>query len=169
MSNETNIYQRIGETLASSGKHEIIAGNTPHEEAILLRAGFTKIGSMKNDNGNIVNLYKFDKQVKEVVRVVEVPKKDQSTWPWNDQTNPFTKPNPGIWYYNQNNPLYTYGNSTGDNVHLQYKGSTTSLMDAAYNPLSILEDYSFPSSEDTKKMTDLLSVIAQNTQPVRNV
>lgn len=79
----TNIYQRIGEALASNGLHDIIFANDLDEETILSNAGFKIIGSMKLDDGKIVSLFKFEQKIKEVIKIVEVPNKNND-WPWND-------------------------------------------------------------------------------------
>lgn len=164
----SNIYERIGEALLSNGKHDIIRAESKHEEDVLAAAGFTKVGSIK-EGDNIVALFKIEQKTKEVVKIVEVPKKENS-WPYNNEKSyPFGRPDPGILYYNEKNPMYTYGTGTGDATWMQYKGNTTSLMDAAYNPLSVLEDYTFPKNNNAEVMTNLLNEIAQNTKPVRNV
>lgn len=164
----SNIYERIGEALLSNGKHDIIRAENKHEEDVLAAAGFTKVGSIK-EGDKIVALFKIEQKTKEVVKIVEVPKKENS-WPYNNEKSyPFGRPDPGIWYYNEKNPMYTYGTGTGDATWMQYKGNTTSLMDAAYNPLSVLEDYTFPKNNNAEVMTNLLNEIAQNTKPVRNV
>lgn len=164
----SNIYERIGEALLSNGKHDIIRAENKHEEDVLAAAGFTKVGSIK-EGDNIVALFKIEQKTKEVVKIVEVPKKENS-WPYNNEKPyPFGRPDPGIWYYNDQNPMYTYGTGTGDTTWMQYKGNTTSLTDAAYNPLSVLEDYTFPKNDNAEVMTNLLNEIAQNTKPVRNV
>lgn len=164
----SNIYERIGEALLSNGKHDIIRAESKHEEDVLTAAGFAKVGSIK-EGDKIVALFKIEQKTKEVIKIVEVPKKENS-WPYNNERSyPHGRPDPGIWYYNQTTPLYTYGTGTGDTSHLQYKGQTTSLMNAAYNPLSILEDYSFPKADNTEVMTNLLNEIAQNTKSARNI
>lgn len=121
----SNIYERIGEALLSNGQHDIIRAESKHEEVTLTNAGFTKVGSIK-EGDKIIALFKIEQKTKEVLKIVEVPKKD-TYWPYNnDKSYPFGRPNPGIWYYNDHNPLYTYGTGTGDSSWMQYKGNTIS-------------------------------------------
>lgn len=159
----SNIYERIGEALLSNGKHDIIRAESKHEEDVLTTAGFTKVGSIK-DGDKIVALFKIEQKTKEVIKIVEIPKKENS-WPYNNEKSyPFGRPDPGIWYYNEKNPLYTYGSGTGDATYMQYKGQTTSLKNASYDPLSVLEDYSFPKADKLSVITDVLQQIAKNTE-----
>lgn len=155
----SNIYERIGEALLSNGQHDIIRAESKHEEDTLVKAGFTKVGSIK-EGDNIVALFKIEQKTKEVIKIVEVPTIDTS--PWNKKPN-------NVGDYPWNNRPYVMNYGTGDTSHLQYKGQTTSLMNAAYNPLSILEDYSFPKADNTEVMTNLLNEIAQNTKSARNI
>ena len=155
----SNIYERIGEALLSNGEHDIIRAENKHEEDTLTKAGFTKVGSIK-EGGNIVALFKIEQKTKEVVKIVEVPK---TTWPYNDQSHPFRKPDPGIWYHNNhwmnndpNKPLYTYLSGSGNadwamrdlNKTISasegtFKGTLSTRLDASYDPLSVLSDYTF--------------------------
>ena len=120
MTDNTNIHQRIGEAITSGGEFNIIRANDSLEEQILTDAGFVKVGSMK-EGDKIVSLFKVELKEKEVVKIVEVPNKNIS-WPFNDQSHPFRKPDPGIWYYNNqwkcndpNNQMYTnLGTGTGN-------------------------------------------------------
>ncbi len=183
MSNDINIYQRIGETLASSGNHEIIAAYTPAEDDILVRAGFTKIGSMKNGDGDIVNLYKFEQQVKEVVKIVEVPT-NKNNYPWNqikDPAYPYTTP--GIWYRNDhwlyndpNKPAYTYfGTSTTDADWVQKNWNKT-ISNAIADNSEFKSGYNSSISRSTTDITNtkLLEEIkdtlkAANTERLNSV
>jgi len=157
----SNIYERIGEALLSNGKHDIIRAESKHEEDVLTAAGFTKVGSIK-EGDKIVALFKIEQKTKEVIKIVEVPKKETS-WPYNDKSYPFGRPDPGIWYYNEQKPLYTYGTGTGDASWMQYKGTTVSGDGNSYSGTGFL------SNSSNKEMVDYLSVIAQNTTPTRNV
>lgn len=189
MTDNTNIHQRIGEAITSGGEFNIIRANDAQEEQILTDAGFVKVGSMK-EGDNIVSLFKVELKEKEVLKIVEVPNKNNS-WPYNDQSNPFRKPDPGIWYHNNhwlyndpNKQMYTYfgtgtgnadwvttdlsktisetGNSGYNSSNASwsrtiskepelntFKGTSSTLLDAAHNPLSILDDYYF--TDLTKK------------------
>lgn len=170
MTDNTNIHQRIGEAITSGGEFNIIRANDAREEQILTDAGFVKVGSMK-EGDNIVSLFKVELKEKEVVKIVEVPNKNNS-WPFNDQSHPFRKPDPGIWYHNNhwlyndpNKPLYTYfGTNTCDvdwavkdlNKTIStttgtFNGSVSTRLDAAYDPLSILQDYTFNQVLDKKQ------------------
>lgn len=138
------IYQRIGEAIASQGKVTLVAALTFAEEEILKNSGFKKVGTM-DLNGTPIDLYEV-----KVTQVANTP-----VPPYNGIRTPY----PGVQPYKTNETyprkyeaqwpenyrLYTYGTGTPPDV--QYRGSTTSLMDAAYNPQSILEDYFFPNTE----------------------
>lgn len=144
------IYQRIGEAIASQGKVTLVAALTPAEEHILTTSGFKKVGTM-DLNGTNIDLFEV-----KVTQVVNAP-----VPPYNG----IRTPSPGVQPYKTNDTyprkyeaqwpenyrLYTYGTGTPPDV--QYRGSTTSLMDAAYNPLSILEDFYFPAPSDTNRKT----------------
>jgi hypothetical protein len=160
--NMSNIYERIGEALLSNGKHDIIRAESKHEEDVLAGAGFTKVGSLK-EGENIIALFKIEQKTKEVVKVVQVPIIDTS--PWNKKPN-----NVGDYPWNNRPYVMNYADTgTGDAGYMQYKGNTTSLMNAAYNPLSVLEDYNSQKTDNAEVMTNLLNAIAQNNKPVRNV
>lgn len=164
MTDNTNIHQRIGEAITSGGEFNIIRANNAHEEQILTDAGFVKVGSMK-EGDKIISLFKVELKEKEVVKIVEVPNKNNS-WPFNEQSHPFRKPDPGIWLYNDTNkPMYTYlGTNTGDADWVQkdlnktiststgtFDGTLSTRLDAAYDPLSILQDYTFNTELDKKQ------------------
>lgn len=159
----SNIYERIGEAFLSNGKHDIIRAESKHEEEILSGAGFTKIGSLK-EGDDIIALFKIEQKTKEVIKVVHAPIIDTS--PWNKKPT-----NVGDYPWN-NRPYvmnYAMDTGTGGDGYMQYKGNTTSLMNAAYNPLSILEDYNFPKTDNAEDMTNRLNSIYQTTKPARNV
>ena len=120
----STLNERIGDALLSNGQHDIIRAESKHEEDLLTNAGFTKIGSMK-EGDNIIAIFKIEQKTKEVLKIVEVPKKENS-WPYNDKSYPFGRPEPDSWYYNPNNPMYSTGTSTGDATWMQYKGTTVS-------------------------------------------
>lgn len=142
-----SIFQRIGEAIASQGKITLVAALTPDEGIVLTNSGFKKVGTMDIE-GSLVDLYEV--KVTQVINTTlpyngirspsdnkifpfgETPKKYEAQWP-------------------ENYRLYTYGTGTPPDV--QYRGSTTSLMDAACNPLSILEDYFFPTGEYKNRST----------------
>lgn len=137
-----SIYQRIGEAIASQGKVTLVAALTPNDEHVLKTSGFKKVGTM-DLNGSNIDLYEV-----KVTQIINTP-------PYNGIRQPNPEPFPRSFppkkyeqQWPENYRLYTYGTGTSPSS-LQYGGSTTSLMDAAYNPLSILEDYFFPS-EDSK-------------------
>lgn len=124
----TNIFQRIGEAVASQGKITLVAALTPAEGEVLKSAGFKKVGSTDIDN-NIIDIYEV--KINQVINTtdyqkIRAPIKD--SWPYVDE-NP----------WKQNYKMY--GDSTDASKQINYRGTTTSLIDAAYNPLSILEDY----------------------------
>jgi hypothetical protein len=185
----SNIYERIGEALLSNGKHDIIRAENKHEEDVLTKAGFTKVGSIK-EGDKVVALFKIEQKTKEVIKVVEVPTKEKQ-WPYNEQ-NPFRKPDPGIWYYNDHNPLYTYGTSTGDPDWTKYTGKTVSDAGNSYSGKGFYTnntadlDYSYSidlyqsfidrcniandkTDEKLSGMTNILNQIAKNTESPRNI
>ncbi|EBS4516361.1 hypothetical protein DQT32_02890 [Salmonella enterica subsp. enterica serovar Braenderup] len=136
----SNIYERIGEALLSNGEHDIIRAENKHEEDVLTKAGFTKVGSIK-EGDQVVALFKIEQKTKEVIKIVEVPSKQQS-WPWNDHKE--VPGRPGIWYLNDNKTipnqyqLYSYGTGTGDAEWMNHLGTTlssnyTSNTESGYN------------------------------------
>lgn len=136
----SNIYERIGEALLSNGKYDIIRAENKHEEDVLANAGFTKVGSIK-EGDKIIALFKIEHKTKEVLKIVEAPNKNNS-WPFGEQSHPFRKPDPGIWYYNNhwminnpNNPMYTYlGTGTGNSDWMMTDMSkTTSVSNTTSN------------------------------------
>lgn len=135
-----SIYQRIGEAIASQGKITLVAAITPNDEHVLKTSGFKKVGTM-DLNGSNIDLYE--------VKVTQII---NTQAPYTGIRSPLDKPYPGTKptkyeaQWPENYRLYTYGTGTPPDV--QYRGSTTSLVDAAYNPLSILEDYFFPEASD---------------------
>lgn len=137
-----SIYQRIGEAIASQGKVTLVAALTSAEEEILKNSGFKKAGTM-DLNGSNIDLYE--------VKVTQII---------NTQTPPYTgirtpigdsKPYKYEASWPENYRLYTNGTGNAPSS-LHYGGQTTSLMDAAYNPLSILEDYYFTTPSDTNSI-----------------
>lgn len=137
-----SIYQRIGEAIASQGKITLVAAITPNDEHVLKTSGFKKVGTM-DLNGSDIDLYEV--KVTQVVNTQAPYTGIRSPYPG---TQPYKTddgyPRKYEPQWPENYRLYTYG--TGTPSDLQYRGSTTSLMDAAYNPLSILEDYFFPEA-----------------------
>ena len=127
----SNIYERIGEALLSNGQHDIIRAESKHEEDTLAKAGFTKVGSIK-EGDKIVPLFKIEQKTKEVIKVVTAP---TVTTPWNVPDNNYP------W---NNRPYINYFTSTGtgitDTYPSLYKGNITSSTDSAYNTLSDLEN-----------------------------
>jgi|SRR6478609_851412 len=156
------IYQRIGEAIASQGKVTLVAALTPAEEHILTTSGFKKVGTM-DLNGTNIDLFEV-----KVTQVVNAP-----VPPYNG----IRTPSPGVQPYKTNDTyprkyeaqwpenyrLYTYGTGTPPDV--QYRGSTTSLVDAAYNPLSILSDYTLPENKTLLKI-DIGSLSTDEVQKV---
>lgn len=142
-----DIFQRIGEAIASQGKITVVAALNDIEEKVLQGAGFKMVGTM-DLNGSVLKL--FEVKIQQIIntpapahwhRTIEKPTKYTQEWPENYRM---------------------YSNGTGTD-NLIYKGNTTSLVDAAYDPLSILEDYFFPkagegSSEETTTKTFKISV-----------
>lgn len=139
-----SIYQRIGEAIASQGKITLVAAITPNDEHVLKTSGFKKVGTM-DLNGSNIDLYEV-----KVTQIVNAPA------PYTSIRSPLDKPRKYEQQWPENYRLYTYGTGTPPDV--QYRGSTTSLMDAAYNPLSILEDYFFPESKDKETRTFKIDV-----------
>ncbi len=136
----SNIYERIGEAILSNGQHDIIRAESELEADVLTKAGFTKVGSMK-EGDVIVALFKIEQKTKEVIKIVEVPSKQQS-WPWNNHKE--IPSQPGIWYLNDNKTipnqyqLYSYGTGTGDADWMNHLGTTlssnyTSNIESGYN------------------------------------
>lgn len=168
MTDATNIYQRIGESLASKGLYDIVSANTPGEEAILVDAGFTKVGSMKQE-GQIVSLYKLEQKVKEVVKIVEVPSK-QNSWPWNNHKE--VPSQPGIWYLNDNKTipnqyqLYSYGTGTGDADWMNHLGTTLS---SNYTSTGNTSSYNTKLASSLDDVKNVLTQIASNTKPTGNI
>lgn len=133
-----SIYQRIGEAIASQGKITLVAALSISDDEVLQKSGFRKVGTM-DLNGATIDLYEV-----KVTQVINTP-------PYNGIRQPNPEPFPRSFppkkyeqQWPENYRLYTYGTGTPPDV--QYRGSTTSLIDAAYNPLSILEDYFFPEA-----------------------
>jgi len=131
----TNIFQRIGEALASQGRITLVAARTPSEGEVLKIAGFKNVGSTDID-GDLIDIYevKITQVINTPPKQIKVPIKDEKpSWPYQD---PWPK----------NYRLYSNSSSTPST---NYRGITSSLMDAAYNPLSILEDYFFTDTDGT--------------------
>lgn len=132
-----SIYQRIGEAIASQGTVTLVAALTYAEEEILTGSGFKKIGTM-DLNGTNIDLFEV-----KVTQVVNAPVK-----PYTGirDHQPFPHSFPPRKYeaqWPENYRLYTSGTGTPD---VQYRGSTTSLVNADYKPLGILGDYFFPDA-----------------------
>lgn len=140
------IFQRIGEAIASQGKVTLVAALTPQEEHILTTSGFKKVGTM-DLNGTNIDLFEV-----KVTQVVNAP-----VPPYNGIRTPYpiikpyttddTYPRKYEQQWPTNYRMYKSGTGTpSDLQYLQYRGST-SLMNSAYSPLSILEDFYFPNNE----------------------
>lgn len=125
---ENNIYTRIGQTLESTGVIDTVLAYDADEEKVLTEAGFIRCGSTMV-NGEIVDVYKKSKERK--VFNIDVGE---------------LQPGEAIEYLDK---VKSYLNERIVGTKIYYKDK---LMDAAYNPLSILEDYFFPGS--TPKETD---------------
>ncbi|QCW18987.1 hypothetical protein 7t3_0466 [Salmonella phage 7t3] len=132
----SGIFQRIGEAIASQGKITLVAALNDEEANILMGAGFKKAGTM-DLNGSLVDLYEV--KVQQIIN---------TTQPYQIARDIFDKPRKYEQQWPENYRMYSIGTGTGQAAHLNFKGNTTSLMDAAYDPLSILEDYFFPRKEE---------------------
>lgn len=145
-----DLNRRLGEALTSGGAITLVHAKTDYEIQALQKLGFKQVGTFVDDNGNLVILYNVQLKEKEVVKIVEVPTTPLPDW-WKNNKTPFSPP------YHQ--PLWCNGGSSGDadwkyntlNISTNI-GSSTSLMDEAYNPLSILEDYLFPQTEKARNI-----------------
>jgi|AGFT01.1.fsa_nt_gi hypothetical protein len=137
-----DIFQRIGEAIASQGKITVVVALNDVEEKVLQGAGFKMVGTMEL-NGSVLKLFEV-----KIQQIINAP----SPGVWNHDIN---KPKKYVQEWPEGYRMYSTG--TGSD-NLIYKGSTTSLMDAAYNPLSILEDYFFPNNEETPKTTVKISL-----------
>ncbi len=125
---ENTIYTRIGQVLESTGVIDTVLAYDADEEQVLVQAGFVRCGSTMV-NGDIVDIYKKSKER----RVLKIDIGELKT----DDAFEYMK---------------KFKSDLHDRVvdtSVYYKGK---LMDAAYNPLSILEDYFFPG--ETPKETD---------------
>lgn len=125
---ESTIYTRIGQALESTGVIDTVLAYDAEEEQVLIQAGFIRCGSTMV-NGEIVDVYKKSKERK--VFKIDVGE---------------LQPGEAIEYFDK---VKSYLNDRIDDTKIYYKDK---LMDAAYDPLSILEDYFFPGS--TPKETD---------------
>lgn len=116
---ENNIYTRIGQVLESTGLIDAVLAYDADEEKVLTEAGFIRCGSTMV-NGDIVDIYKKTNER----RIFQIDISDISE---DDKIKVVEKVKS---YLHQ-----------GHDSSIYYKQK---LIDAAYNPLSILEDYFFP-------------------------
>lgn len=137
----SNIFQRIGEAVASAGKITLVVALNPEEAGVLSGSGFKKVGTV-DLHGEWVDVYEV--KIQQIVNTqphqIKVPIKDEKpSWPYNGPQ----------WPDNKNYRLY--GDSSDASGQVNYRGKTSSLVDAAYDPLSILEDYFFPGYDDSTR------------------
>lgn len=124
---ENTIYTRIGQAL-ESGIIDTVLAYDADEEQVLVGAGFARCGSTMV-NGEIVDIYKKSKES----RVFKIDVGD-------------LKPSEAIDYLEK---VKSYLSDRIVDTSIYYKDK---LVDATYNPLSILEDYYFPGTQ--QKETD---------------
>lgn len=145
----SNLYQRIGEAMTSQGKITLVLALDDEEAALLRNANFVSRGFV-DINGSTVEV--FD-ATKTVVHTTTLPV--QNDW--------WTKPGPSItpfpsqpWTTSTPRPYTATYTPEGTGVAPNtYRGSTTSLTDAAYDPLSVLEDYYYENIPDKNTVLNI--------------
>lgn len=118
----SNVYQRIGEAIASSNKISLVIALTVEEQNILRNSGFKPVGTV-DVNGSVLEVF----EVRPNVQNKELPglvKRSPESWV---NTGPYRA-------------TFTPDGGTGVSP-TQYRGTTTSVLKDAYDPLSILDDY----------------------------
>lgn len=133
----SNLYQRIGEAMTSQGQITLVLALDFAEAELLRNSNFPSRGRI-DLNGSILEVFDVVKTVSTVV-----PGTPSNDWwkvaplkrePW--QTDPWTA-------------TYTpTGTGVAPNT---YNGTVSNALDAAYNPLSILDDHLFSSTEVTPR------------------
>lgn len=152
----SNLYQRIGEAMTSQGKITLVLALDDEEAALLRNANFVSRGFV-DINGSTVEVFDATKTVVHTTLPV------QNDW--------WTKPGPSItpfptqpWTTSTPRPYTATYTPEGTGVAPNtYRGSTTSLTDAAYDPLSILEDYYV---EEPPKKRSVFKIDINNTDEV---
>lgn len=153
----SNLYQRIGEAMTSQGKITLVLALDEEESALLRNANFVSRGFV-DINGSIVEVFDATKTV------VHTTLPQPNDW--------WTKPGPSItpfpsqpWIATSPSPYtatYTPGGSgVAPNT---FNGTVSTRMDAAYDPLSILEDYCV---EKQPKERSVFKIDINNTDDVK--
>lgn len=149
----SNLYQRIGEAMTSQGKITLVLALDDEEAALLRNSNFVSRGFV-DINGSTVEVFDATKTVVHTTLPV------QNDW--------WTKPGPSItpfpsqpWTTSTPSPYTATYTPEGTGVAPNtYRGSTTSLIDAAYDPLSVLGDYYFENNPT--KNTELKTIVDED-------
>lgn len=145
----SNLYQRIGEAMTSQGKITLVLALDEEESALLRNANFVSRGFV-DINGSIVEV--FD-ATKTVVHTTLPQPNDWWTKP-SPSTSPFTTT---PWTTTGIRSPYTAtftpeGSSVSPN---KFNGTVSNVLNAAYDPLSILEDYYYEEPQKTRRVFNI--------------
>ena len=152
----SNLYQRIGEAMTSQGKITLVLALDEEESALLRNANFVSRGFV-DINGSVVEVFDATKTVV------------HTTLP---QTNDWwTKPGPSItpfpsqpWTTTSPSPYTATYTPDGSGVAPRtFNGTVSNVVNAAYDPLSILEDYYV---EEPPKKRRVFKIDINNTDDV---
>lgn len=127
--------------MTSQGKITLVLALNDEESAILRNANFVSRGFV-DLNGTPVEVFDAAKTV------VHTTLPQPNDWWTKPSTSPFNT-TPWTIPGTPRGPFTATFTPDGTGVAPNtYRGSTTSLMDAAYNPLSILDEFYFPKTDN---------------------
>ena len=157
----SNLYQRIGEAMTSQGKITLVLALDEEETALLRNANFVSRGFV-DINGSTVEVFEATKTVVHTTLPV------QNDW--------WTKPGPSItpfpsqpWTTSTHSPYTATYTPDGTGVKPRsYNGYVSTLMNAAYDPLSTLDDYYFENTP-TKTVLNINVDKSEDVDAVRKM
>lgn len=145
----SNLYQRIGEAMTSQGKITLVLALDEEESALLRNANFVSRGFV-DINGSIVEVFDANKTV---VHTTLPQPNDWWTKP-SPSTSPFTTT---PWTTTGIRSPYTAtftpeGSPVSPN---KFNGTVSNVLNAAHDPLSILEDYYFTDKPKSRSVLNI--------------